>query len=664
MPPTQIFVKSRWRHIYLKYPTMKKLFLSALGNPKHRYLFIFTVFAMCALTIATQLEVLAIGVMTKKGPDAFELFAPIKEGALQRVDAIDRKTVDERWGEMTHSDILTKEEARDFIANMKSSDRIQQAINVIDRYFPISNSLRHLAIVLVFVALFKAVTLFAHRFATRVLAIRVSRDLRQEYFEHIQSMPMEFYQNYNIGSLSSRVVGDSSMIAEAVTAVLTNYLQTPFTVVSTLILCFYTSWQLSLIVFLGFPLIVIPIVYISGRVRKISRQIQQNQEQFTSVLIDFLSGIQTVKVFSMEDFSLKKYKEQNEQMARLEKKSARYDLSSRPVVHTIAMSFLSISMLWGLYVLKLSVPEALFFCGLLYVFYEPVKKFAEENSRIQRGIAAADRMYDVMSVKPCITDRPDAVKLTEFKESIEFDNVSFRYGNEWILNNLSFSVKKGETVAIVGPTGAGKSTIVQLIPRLYEPQSGEIRIDGLPIESYTQKSLRDQIAFVPQRPFLFIDTVAANVSFGCPYTLEKVKEAAVKAHAHEFIERLPNRYDSILSETGKNLSGGQQQRLAIARALFKDAPILILDEATSALDTVSEHGIKTAIAALRGQMTQIIIAHRLTTIEDADKIIYLEGGQKIAEGTKDELLKCCPGFRQMWNAMHQSSGQRELAHAL
>jgi len=645
---------------------MKKLFFAVFANTKHRVLFIFTIAAMCALTVSTQLEVLAIGVMTKKGPDVFELFAPIKDGTLQRVDAIDRSTLNERWDEMTISnpDVLTKEEARNFITNTRSSDRIQQVINVMDHYFPISSNLRNLAIILVCVALFKAVTLFAHRFATRVLAIRVSRDLRQEYFEHIQSMPMEFYQNYNIGSLSSRVVGDTSLIAEAVTAVMTNYLQTPFTILSTLVLCFFTSWQLSLIVFLGFPLIVIPIVYISGRVRKISRQIQQNQEQFTSVLIDFLSGIQTVKVFSMEDFSLKKYKEQNEQMARLEKKSARYDLSSRPVVHTIAMSFLSISMLWGLYVLKLSVSEALFFCGLLYVFYEPVKKFAEENSHIQRGIAAADRMFDVMSIKPRIVDSPDAVELEGFKSALEFDKVSFRYGNEWILNDLSFSVRKGETVAIVGPTGAGKSTIVQLIPRLYEPQSGEIRIDGQPINSYTQKSLRENIAFVPQKPFLFIDTVAANISFGCNYTQEDIQEAAVKAHAHEFIERLPEGYQSMLSETGKNLSGGQQQRLAIARALFKDAPILILDEATSSLDNVSEQGIKMAIKELRGQVTQIIIAHRLTTIEDADKIIYLEGGRKIAEGTKDELLASCPGFRQMWNAMHHSGkNAMDYSHA-
>jgi ABC-type multidrug transport system fused ATPase/permease subunit len=642
---------------------MKQLFLSVFKNPKHRLLFIFTVAAMFALTISTQLEVLSIGIMTKKGPDVFELFAPTVDGSLQRADTIERSTMEERWDAIAGpgSETLTKEQAREYLAHVKSPDKIQQIINFIDSYFPISNNLRNLAIVLVFVAIFKAITLFAHRFANRVLAIRVSRDLRQDYFEHIQSLPMEFYQNYHMGSLSSRVVGDSSLIAEAITAVMSNYMQTPFTVISTLTLCFFTSWQLSLIVFLGFPLIVVPIVYIANRVRKISKQIQQNQEQFTSVLIDFLAGIQTVKVFSMEAFSLKKYKEQNEQMAKLEKRSARYDLSSRPVVHTIAMSFLSISMLWGLYVLKLSVSEALFFCGLLYIFYEPVKKFAEENSHIQRGLAAAERMFEVMSIKPQITDSEDAEILKEFSGPLEFDKVSFRYGNEWVLKELSFTVNQGETVAIVGPTGAGKSTIVQLIPRLYEPQSGEIRINGQPIHRYTQRSLRDQIAFVPQRPFLFIDSVAANISFGCPYTMEKVVEAARKAHADEFIQRLPEGYHTQLSETGKNLSGGQQQRLAIARALFKDAPILILDEATSSLDTVSEQGIKMAINELRGKMTQIIIAHRLSTIEDADKIIYLEAGRKVAEGTKDELLTICPGFRQMWEAMHHQSKKKPVA---
>jgi ABC-type multidrug transport system fused ATPase/permease subunit len=217
-----------------------------------------------------------------------------------------------------------------------------------------------------------------------------------------------------------------------------------------------------------------------------------------------------------------------------------------------------------------------------------------------------------------------------------------------VLKGVSFKVKRGETVAIVGPTGSGKSTIVQLLPRLYEIQQGEICIDGKPIQTLTRRSLRDQIAFVPQKPFLFLDTVSANIAFGRSYSQEQVEAAARSAHAEEFIVRLPQGYQTELAEAGKNLSGGQQQRLAIARALVKQAPILVMDEATSSLDAVSEHQIKSAIQALRGQVTQIIIAHRLTTIEDADRIIYLEDGVKVQEGTREELLANCPAFAHMW----------------
>jgi ABC-type multidrug transport system fused ATPase/permease subunit len=306
-----------------------------------------------------------------------------------------------------------------------------------------------------------------------------------------------------------------------------------------------------------------------------------------------------------------------------------------------------------MYVLTMSVAEVFFYCGLLYIFYEPIKKFAEENSHIQRGIAAAERMNEVMALKPQIEDSPNAHSLDAFKHAIEFDDVWFRYGEQWILQGVSFTVNKGETVAIIGPTGAGKSTIVQLLPRLYDIQKGTIKIDGQPITSFTQKSLREQIAFVPQKPFLFMDTIARNIAFGRNFSSEEIATAAQRAHADEFIGKFPLGYHAELAETGKNLSGGQQQRLAIARALVKRAPILVMDEATSSLDPISEQHIKAAIHELRGTITQIIIAHRLTTIEDADKIIYIDNGIKLAEGSKEELLRNCPPFRAMWNTLHK-----------
>ena len=635
---------------------MRRLFYTAFRSKKYSFLRLCALLAMCLLTIASQLEIVAIGIITKRGPDAFELFAPVVDGKLKSQDSISKEQLEQRWNDLdpNHQGYVTKKEVKDYLVEQNSHDLTNRIFMHINRFFPLSDNLRNLAIFLICVALFKAATLFAQRFSTRLIAIRVSKDLRQDYFSHIQSLPMSFYQKHNIGSLSSRVVGDAALIAEAVNSCLINYVQTPFTIISTLTFCFIMSWQLSLLVFLGLPMIVVPIIFLARRVKRISRQIQHNQEGFASVLLDFLNGIQTVKVFAMEAFSQKKYAERNEAMAALEQKSARYDLASRPIVHTIGMGFLAFTLMYGLYILEMSVSDILVYCGFLYLFYEPVKKFAEENTHIQRGVSAAERMYDVMNMKPQIEDSPNAIAINEFKEKITFEDVWFRYEDQWVLKGLNFSVQKGQTVAIVGPTGAGKSTIVQLLPRLYEVEKGDIRIDGKSIRDYTQRSLREIISFVPQKPFLFLDTVSQNIAYGRAYSPVQIQAAARKAHAEEFILQLPNRYDFELAESGKNLSGGQQQRLAIARALVKEAPILVMDEATSSLDSISENHIKMAISQLRGQVTQIIIAHRLSTIEDADKIIYIERGEKVAEGTKDQLLQSCSGFRHMWELMHKT----------
>lgn len=633
---------------------MKHIILTAWRNKVYRALAFVIVFSMIAQTAASQIEIFTLGFMTKKGTDAFVLFAPEQDGKLKQKDTISVEERDARWKEITGSTDkpLTQQEANVFIQERRSYSIFEEFAGLMDSLFNLSGNPIKLALLIVSVALFKAISLFIYRYSSRFGAINISAELRQRYFEHIQSLPMEFYQRYNIGTLSSRVVSDAASVADAINACMVNYLQTPFTILTTLLLCFATSWQLSLIIFLGFPLIVYPIIYLAQRVRRISKQLLSNQERFASVLLDYLAGIQTVKVFAMEDFSMKKYRDQNEQMLALERKSARYDLSSRPIIHTIAMFFLATALLYGLYVLNMSVSEALVYCGLLYAFYEPIKKFAEENSHIQRGLAAADRMFEVLEQQPLIRDSEHAHPVTSFEDEIEFKNVWFRYGEgDWVLKNLNFTIKKGEMVALVGATGAGKSTIAQLLPRLYDVTQGEILLDGKPLKYYQQKSVRELMGFVPQKPFLFLDTVGANISFGRPYTEEEIKEAAKKAHARDFIENLPNGYDTMLTDAGGNLSGGQQQRLAIARALIKKAPILVLDEATSSLDTISEKHIKQALHELHGEITQVVIAHRLSTIEDADKIIFLENGMIVDIGTRLELLERCPQFRTMWETV-------------
>lgn len=645
---------------------MRLLLKAALRSRVHLSLFITTFFTLLALTLASQLEMFALGLLSHNGTDFFALFSskPTHLSSPHQ-ESISLDDVQAKWGELDPEGTgITKQKASAWLDQRKEHDinPLHWIMQETKRRFQFSNNVNVLILILVGVAVFKAVWLFASRYATQLLAIRISRDLRQQYFEHIQSLPMSFYQQHNIGSLSSRVVGDAGQIALSLNSWLTNYLQTPFTAITCLTTCCYLSWRLSLVIFLGMPLIVLPIVLLAKRVKRVSRQLQRNQERFASVLIDFLAGIQTVKIFAMEAFSLRKYREQNDRMAVLEGKTAKYGLLTRPILHSITTICLATVVLFGLHTLAMPISQLIVFCGFLQLIYEPIKKFADENANIQRGIVAAERMFEVLNLKPHIEDCDGAIALQGFTDRIEFDHVSFRYHGEWILNDVSFSVKRGETVAIVGPTGAGKSTIVQLLPRLYEVQKGEIRIDGKPVGAYTQKSLREQIAFVSQKPFLFYDTVAANITFGRPFARKNVEIAAQRAYAEEFICRLPQGYDTLLAEAGQNLSGGQQQRLAIARALVKNAPILILDEATSALDSISEARIRDAMATLKGEVTQIIIAHRLSTIEHADRIIYLDRGCKCAEGTREELLRYEP-FRKMWEMHYQTETKRsaELA---
>lgn len=631
---------------------MKLLLKAALRSRQHLSLLIITFATLLCLTVASQMEMFALGVLSNNGADFFALFTEQTGDGIR--DSVSLQTVETKWSEIDTdgTGVITKQQAAAYMAS-KETNPLNWLLREFRQHFQFASNINALVIILVCVAVFKAIWLFASRYTTQILSIRVSRDLRQQYFEHIQALPMSFYQKHNIGSLSSRVVGDAGQIATSINSWLTNYLQTPFTIVTCLSMCFYLSWQLSLVIFFGVPLIVLPIVFLARRVKRVSRQLQTNQERFANVLIDFLAGIQTVKIFSMEAFSLKKYKEQNDRMAVLEGKTAKYGLLTRPILHAVTTLCLASVVLFGLYTLGMSLSQLIVFCGLLQLVYEPVKKFADENANIQRGVVAAERMFEVLHLKPDIEDRKGAIELSGFASKIEFDKVWFRYQGEWVLRDVSFTVSKGETVAIVGPTGAGKTTIVQLLPRLFEVQQGEIRIDGKPLCAYTQKSLREQIAFVSQKPFLFFDTVAANIAFGRNFSREKIANAAKRAHAEEFISRLPQKFDSMLAEAGQNLSGGQQQRLAIARALVKEAPILILDEATSALDSISELHIKNAISSLHGEVTQILIAHRLSTIEHADKIIYLERGVKTAEGTRDELLKTCDPFRQMWDTLYR-----------
>lgn len=628
-----------------KRSSLALLLRAATTNRKHISLLIATVVAMCTLTVASQLEIFSLRVITDKGVDFFSLFGNSPEG-ISKAEILDN------WEAVadTSSGLITKDSASDYLISRPSGNQLSQFVAYLDSMLGFRGNLMNLAILMVAIALFKGISLFIQRYTSKLVAIQVSSTLRRNYFEHIQTLPLSFYQEYNVGSLSTRVVADSRLVAEAVTSALVNYLETPFKFLSTLVLCMATSPQLTVVVFLGIPVLIFPIVFMARRIKRAVKRIQISQENFASVLIDFLTGIQTVKAFAMEEFSRKKYFEQNEHMAHCEKRASKYENASRPLIHTLSTFLLATSLIYGLYVTSMEVPDILFFCGILWVLYEPVKKFAEENMNIQKGVAAAERMFDIMDLKPSIQDKDGAVEFKGLQDAIVFENVYFAYDHHWILKDVSFTVKKGETVAIVGPTGAGKSTIVQLLPRLYDVNKGRICLDGIPVTEFTQKSLREEIAFIPQRPFLFLDTISENIAFGRNFSKEDVIAASKAAHAHEFIVDLPNQYDTELIQSGSNLSGGQGQRVAIARALVKKGSVLIMDEATSALDAVSESKIRQTISELKGHVTQIIIAHRLSILEHVDKVIYIHKGEKLGEGTKEELLKTCPEFKRMWDS--------------
>lgn len=634
-----------------------RLLIRAIGYAKGHLVWLFMTFgAMLLLTIANQVEMLSLGVLSNSGADFFALFQSKSDHSNKNVTL---EMVQNRWESISkNKPYITAEDAVYYLGK-HDENPLARLMHEFKKGLGLhGGNLKALIVLLMIVAFFKALCLFSSRYTAQVLAIKISQHLRNLYFMHIQTLPMSFYQKYNIGSLSSRVATDASQIARSLNSCMTNYILTPFTAISSLVACIYFSWQLTLVVFIGLPLIIFPIIFLTKKVKNVSRELQINQENFASVLIDFLSGIQTVKMFAMEAFSLKKYQEQNDQMAHLETKTAKYDLLVRPILHMITTFCLAAVLIFGLYILRLSISELFVFCGFLHLFYEPIRKFADENSNIQKGIVAAERLFEVLEISPQIEVTEDPIELLNFKDKIEFDHVWFGYEDSWILQDVSFSIHKGETVAIVGQTGSGKSTILSLLPRLYDIQKGEIKIDGININQFSLESLRQHMAFVSQKPFLFFDTVIANISYGKCLDKEKIIHAAKQAYAHEFITKLPKSYDTHLAETGKNLSGGQQQRLAVARALAKQAPILILDEATSNLDSMSEDRIKQAIIKLKNEVTQIIVAHRFSTIEHADRIIVIENGIKVGDGKKEELLETCPIFKAMWDSHYQQKGSK------
>ena len=473
----------------------------------------------------------------------------------------------------------------------------------------------------------------------------VIRNLRNELYEHIHNLPMNFFKNEKTGNLISRFTNDVNIIQQSITAVFLNIFQDPITILVFFGIAFSISWKLTLVSLLTVPLSIIIIGFIGSLLRKQSYKLQKKLGAIVDVLHETISGVKIVKAFGMEEYENNRFQRETQNYFKIILKNVRIRNISSPTTEIIAV-FLGAVILYygGRLVLidgEIKASEFMVFLFAIFQMMPPMKQMSQLNNKVQESIGAGMRIFEILDIKPDIKNIENPVPLKSFESEIEFNDVTFNYSDspEKILDKVNFTAKKGEIIAFVGSSGAGKTTLVDLIPRFFDPSDGKILIDGIDIKEVKIEDLRKQMGIVTQETILFNETVFNNIAYGISDTpKEKVVEVAKIANAHKFIEDMPNGYDTIVGERGTKISGGQRQRLSIARALLKNPPIMIFDEATSALDNESEVLVQEAIEHLMKERTTFVIAHRLSTIRNADKIIVLDKGEIVQQGKHEELL--------------------------
>ena len=490
---------------------------------------------------------------------------------------------------------------------------------------------------------------------------RIVADLRAELYRKIQLQSLAFFTKHPTGVLMSRITNDVGYIQGAVSEAVTALLKDSFTLLCLVVVIFYRDWQLAIVAMFVFPLAVYPIAKFGQKMRQIATRAQVTLGSLTSLLQETISGTRIVKAFGMEAHENKRFSVENERLFRLSLKSISINAVSSPFMEFLGGLGISAIIFYGGYqvIHGQSTPGTFFsFLTALIMLYEPVKRLTNVNNTIQQGIAGAERVFSIMDLVPEIRNRPDAVPLPRISREIEIRNVTFRYEEAPVLKNITLRIRTGEAVAFVGMSGGGKTTLVNLIPRFYDVTTGMILIDGQDIRNVTVESLRGQIAIVTQQTILFNDTVRNNIAYGdISKTEDQIVEAAKAAHAHDFILRLPKGYETVIGEQGTKLSGGERQRISIARALLKNAPILILDEATSSLDSEAEIEVQDALENLMKGRTTLVIAHRLSTIRNADRIIVLVNGEIREEGTHETLLSRHGEYSRLYNMQFMENGR-------
>jgi len=508
--------------------------------------------------------------------------------------------------------------------------------------------------------------MFLQSYLMTDVSTKVLTDLRRVVYDKLLEFSLDFYNKSHTGALVSRITYDTSIIQNSITEGVTNLIYQSSQVIVYIVMIFLLrswfgiDWMLLIIIFIVLPLILFPIVRVGKKLRKISKQTQEQMGSVTTTLIETISGMRIVKAFSMEEEERKKFSSQNQGLYKMFMKSAKREKLLDWAIEFIGVSVVSFALwLGGKHIIVSNGDPGGFIAFIVAAFLiaRPLSQLGKINSINQKALGAAERIFDILDAKSTICEKPGAATLSPFNDRIVFDDVDFSYGEEAVLKNVSLEAKKGEIIAIVGPSGSGKSTIVNLIPRFYDAGRGNITIDGTGIKDAAIASLRAQIAIVTQETILFHNTIKANISYGRQGASEEdIIKAAKIANAHDFISNLPEGYDTVVGERGHRLSGGERQRIAIARAVLKDAPILILDEATSQLDMESEAVVQDAIEKLMKGKTAFVIAHRLSTVKFATKIIVLEKGKIIETGTHEELLRRNGLYKRLYDLQFLEEG--------
>src|SRR3989338_4704492 len=486
-----------------------------------------------------------------------------------------------------------------------------------------------LPFVVFFLMLIKHVVTYFYQLLMNDVAQRVMRDVRLKLYETIQNLSLDYFSEKRTGELISRVTHDVQIIENAVSYGVTDLFRQTFLVILYIGIVFTIHIKAALVAFILFPFIGFPIAIIGKRLKKLSQQSQERMADINTILLETISGIRVVKAFCTEKYELGRFKEKNHDYYKLKMKAVRRTLFINPITELVGVIGGIFVILWlGKQVMDGTMSFGVFilFFGSLMSIISPMKKLGNVNALTQQALSANERIYDILDRMPTVQEKPGARDLPLIKNKINFESITFQYDDESgeVLKDINLEIKVGQLVAIVGPTGTGKSTLVNLIPRFYDPTQGTIRIDGIDLKEVTFKSLRKQIGIVAQETFLFNDTVKANIAYGhSDASQAEIESVAKKAYAHDFVARMPQGYDTVIGDRGFRLSGGEKQRIAIARAILKNPPILILDEATSQLDSESERFVQEALDALMTCRTVICIAHRLSTIKKASKIVVL-----------------------------------------